>query len=137
MMTETRNMLKTTKLSGFIIYEKDELIFAASRDKTANHNPDDLIVLSPKHLITKMILRSIHEISHRGVSHGVARSRIFYWIPQAAKLLKSIKNNCAKCKLLDAKALTQLMSPIPEMRLKVSPVWHHTSLRAPHSTLHW
>ena len=128
MMTETRTMLKSTKLPGFIIYEKDGLVFAASRDKTANHNPDDLIVLSPKHPVTKMILRSIHEISHRGVSHDLARSRIFYWIPQATKLLKSIKNNCAKCKLLNAKALTQLMSPIPEMRLKASACWHHTML---------
>ena len=128
MMPATREMLKTTKLSGFLIHEKDGLILATTRNKNENLNPDDLVILSPKHPITKMILQTIHNINHRGVQYCVARSRIFYWIPQASKLMKSIKNNCYTCKLQDAAALTQLMAPLPQFRLKASPCWFYTML---------
>ena len=128
MMTETKEMLKTTKLSGFLVHEKDGLVYASTRNKQENHNPDDLIVLSPGHPITKMILRSFHNINHRGVLHGVARSRIFFWIPQASKIMKAIKTSCQQCKLNDAQAMTQLMAPIPEKRLKASPCWHFSMI---------
>ena len=128
MMPATKEMLKTTKLSGFLIHEKDGLILATTRNKMENLNPEDLIILSPKHPITKMILKTIHDINHRGVQYCVARSRIFYWIPHASKLMKSIKNNCYKCKLQNAEAMTQLMAPLPEKRLKASPCWHYCML---------
>ena len=121
-------MLKTTKLSGFLIHEKDGLILATTRNKNENLNPEDLVILSPKHPITKMILQTFHNINHRGVQYCVARSRIFYWIPQASKLMKSIKNSCYTCKMQNAEALTQLMAPLPQYRLKASPCWQWTML---------
>ena len=128
MMPETRKMLKTTKLTGFLVFEKDGLFFASTRTKQENLNPEALIVLSPHHPVTRKILRSIHEISHRGVQHTVARSRVFYWIPQASKLVRSITNNCFRCRLKDAEAMRQLMAPLPAFRLKSSPVWHFSML---------
>ena len=62
MMPETKVMLKTTKLSGFLIHEKDGIIFATTRTKSQNYNAEDLPILSPKHKLTRLILRSIHEI---------------------------------------------------------------------------
>ena len=128
MMKDTREMLKTTKLPGLLIHEKDGLVLARTRNRTENQNPEDLIVLSPKSPLTKLILKTFHDINHRGIQHCVARSRIFYWIPQAAKLMKSIQNSCYQCKLQNTEALTQLMSPLPEKRLKSSPVWHFSML---------
>ena len=128
MMKDTKEMLKTTKLPGLLIHEKDGLVLARTRNRTENQNPEDLIVLSPKSLLTKLILKTFHDINHRGIQHCVARSRIFYWIPQAAKLMKSIQNSCYQCKLQNTEALTQLMSPLPEKRLKSSPVWHFSML---------
>ena len=128
MMKDTKTMMKTSKLPGLLIHEKDGLILARTRNKVENQNPEDLIVLSPKSHLTKLILKSFHDVNHRGVHHCVARSRIFYWIPQAAKLMKSIKNGCYECKLQDTEALSQLMSPLPELRLKSSPVWHFSML---------
>ena len=126
MMTETKEMLKKTKLDGLLVYEKDGLMFATTRNKQENQNPDDLVILSPKHPITNKILYSFHNINHRGVQHCVARSRIFYWIPQAAKLMKRIKNSCYTCRIRDAEAMKQLMAPLPRIRLKPSPVWYYS-----------
>ena len=111
-----------------MIFEQDGIVYAATRVKHENWNPDKLIVLSPKHPLTTLILRSLHEVDHRGVMHTVARSRIFYWIPQAAKLLRKIKKNCFKCRLKDAEAMKQLMAPLPALRLKSSPVWNFSML---------
>ena len=128
MMKETKEMLKTTKLSGLLIFEKEGLTYATTRNKQESWNPDEIIVLSPKHPLTRLILRSMHEVDHRGVMHTVAKSRIFYWIPQAGKLLRKIKKNCYKCRLKDAEAMKQLMAPLPAFRLKSSPVWHFSMI---------
>ena len=128
MMNETRKMLLKTKLPGLMIFEEDEIIYATTRVKQESWNPDKLIILSPKHPLTAMILRSLHEVDHRGVMHTVARSRIFYWIPQAAKLLRKIKKNCFSCRIKDAEAMKQLMAPLPAFRLKSSPVWNFSML---------
>ena len=128
MMKETREMLKTTKLPGLLIFEKHGIIYATTRAQQENWNPVNLIVLSPKHPVTRLILRSMHEIDHRGVMHTVARSRIFYWIPQAAKIVRKVKANCFQCRLNDAQAMKQLMAPLPALRLKASPVWYYSML---------
>ena len=127
-MQSTREMLQKTRLSGFIIHEKGGIIYATTRNKQENLNPEDLVILSPSHPVTKKILFSFHNVSHRGVHHSVARSRIFYWIPQATKITKSIKNSCFTCRKKDAEAMQQIMAPLPDIRLKCSPVWHHSML---------
>ena len=128
MMDETKNMMKTNKLSNFIVYEKDGIIYATTRSQQENLNPQDLIVLSPSHPITKKILTSYHNINHKGVQTVVARSRIFYWIPQASKIVSSIKNKCFSCRLFNSEAMQQLMSPVPSYRTKPAPVWNHSML---------
>ena len=124
----TKEMLKKTKLSGFLIFEKEGLVFAKTRNKQENLNPEDIVILSPNHRLSRMILNSYHNIQHKGVKHTVARSRIFYWIPQASKIVTSLKNNCFKCRLLNAEANKQLMAPLPAFRLKSSPVWHYSMI---------
>merc|ERR1711954_526128 len=87
-----------------MIFDSNGIVYATTRVKQESWNPESLIVLSPKHPLTSLILRSVHEVSHRGVMYTVSRSRIFYWIPQAAKLLRKIKKNCFKCRIKDAEA---------------------------------
>ena len=128
MMPETKKMLEKTKLTNFIIHEKDGLVMATTRNKQESQNPEDLVVLSPKHPLTEKILYSFHNVNHRGVQYGVARSRIYFWIPQASKMMKKIKKDCFTCRLRDAEAMQQLMAPLPSFRLKPSPVWHYSML---------
>ena len=128
MMKETEEMLKVTKLSGFLILKKEGMMFATTRTKQENYNPDGLIILSPNHPITKKILLDFHEIGHKGIQHSVARSRIYYWIPQATKIMKAIKEKCFQCRKQDARAMEQLMAPLPDFRLKPSPVWDYSMI---------
>merc|ERR1719369_2478809 len=114
MMPMTREMIKKRKLSALLLNTAyDGLVYVVSRTQNNSYNEDKLVLLSPEHPYTRLILKSFHDINHRGVNHTVARSRLWYWIPQAAKIVRSIKNSCHKCRLLEAKALQQMMSPIP------------------------
>jgi len=79
-------MIKTTKLAGLLIFEKEGIMYAATRTKQENLNADAIVVLSPKHPVTRLILRSLHEINHRGVQYTVARSRLFTGYHKQAKL---------------------------------------------------
>ena len=129
MMMMTKAMLKKTKISGFIIKTlEDGIVYAMTRQTNENYNADKLIILSPKHPATNLILRDIHNEDHRGVKHTVARSRLKYWIPQCAKLVKKIKDNCFACRLKDAVAVRQLMAPMPSFRTKSAPVWNHSMI---------
>ena len=98
------------------------------RARNCSHNPDKLVLLSPKHPYTKLILKSFHDINHRGVAYTVARSRLRYWIPQATKIMKGIKKNCVQCRLLSAKAMEQIMSPLPALRTKPAPAWFYSMI---------
>jgi hypothetical protein len=71
MMKETKEMLKKTKLPGLMVFESDGITYVTTRSRQENWNPDKLVVLSPKHPLTKLILRSMHKVNHRGVAHTV------------------------------------------------------------------
>ena len=129
MMPMTQKMWKDKGMPGLMATtDKDGMVYVMSRVQNNSYYPDKLILLSPDHPCTKLILKSFHDVSHRGVASVVARSRIWYWIPQAAKLVKSIKNKCIRCKLLEAEAMKQMMAPIPDIRLKPTPVWFYTMI---------
>ena len=128
LMSETKKMMTKTKLPGFIVVEMNGIVYATTRQLNENYNPDRLIILSPRHPVTKLILRGIHEEDHRGVQHTVARSRLKFWIPQCSKVVRRIKDSCFKCKLKDAVAIRQLMSPMPNFRMKSAPVWNHSMI---------
>ena len=129
MMPMTQKMLKEKRMPGLMtITDKDGMVYVMSRVENNSYNPDKMILLSPDHPCTKLILKSFHDISHKGVASVVARSRIWYWIPQAAKLVKSIKNKCFRCKLLEAEAMKQMMAPLPNIRLRPTPVWYYTMI---------
>ena len=127
MMPTTKKMLKDKNL-GLMTTEEDGMVYVVSRIRNNSYNPDKMILLSPDHPCTRLILKSFHDVSHRGVASVVARSRIWYWIPQAAKIVKSIKRNCFQCRLLEAKAMKQMMAPLPDIRLKPTPVWFYTMI---------
>lgn len=122
-------MLKKKKFSDLMVTtNKSGLTCVVSRAQNNSYNPDQLVLLNPDHPWTRMILKSLHEINHRSVSYIVARSRIWYWIPQASKIVKSIKSKCFECRILAANHLEQLMSPLPALRLKPSPTWNHSMI---------
>ena len=96
-MPMTKMMLKEMKFSNMMVITGDVgFIYVVHRAQKYSHNPDKLVLLSPKHPYTKLVLKSFHDINHRGVAYTVARSRLRYWIPQATKIMKGIKKNCVQ-----------------------------------------
>ena len=79
MMPMTKKMLKEKKNLGLMTTEEDGMIYIVSRIKNNSYNPDKMILLSPDHPCTKLILKSFHDVSCLGVS-GVLM--LWYWIPQ-------------------------------------------------------
>ena len=128
MMKMTKQMMTTTKLPSFNVETIDGIIYAMTRTTTENYNPDKLMILSPRHPVTRLILREIHEVDHKGVQHTVARSRLKYWIPRCGQIVRKIKANCFTCRLKDAVAIRQQMAPMPSFRTKSSPVWNNSMI---------
>ena len=89
MMDSTHEMLKKKKFSDLMVVTgSDGIVYVMSRAQNNNHNPDKLVLLNPDHPCTRLILKLFHDSTHRSVAFTVARSRIWYWIPQATKIIK-------------------------------------------------
>ena len=59
MMPMTKMMLKEMKFSDMMIITGDDgLIYVVHRAQNYSHNPDKLVLLSPKHPYTKLIATS-------------------------------------------------------------------------------
>ena len=63
----------------------------------------------------------MHYKDHAGIETTLAKLQSKFWVPQARKLIKSVKSKCVKCRILDKKCLDQRMGNLPEERLKPSP----------------
>ena len=126
-ISETEKMLKDRPIKGFIqTKDSNGLIRVQTRITHGKQNENSLIVVSPALTTATQILFSYHCITHSGVFTTVSKSRVCYWIPQAAKLARKIIQSCTKCRLLDAERLSQLMAPLPPFRTKASPPWFFT-----------
>ena len=71
MMPTTRKMLKDKNL-GLMTTEEDGMVYVVSRIRNNSYNPDKMILLSPDHPCTRLILKSFHDVSHCGVTSVVA-----------------------------------------------------------------
>ena len=88
---------------------------------------DPQVLLPTAHWGTRLFMRYAHaECGHRGRDSTVSRFRLKFWTPQAAKLAKSVKQQCQLCKLRDHKLLSQHMGVMPLERVKLSPAWCRT-----------
>ena len=91
-------------------------------------NQDSYILLTPSHTFTKLYIQHLHDKDHAGIESTLARLQSRFWVPRARKVIKFIKSQCIKCRILDKKCLDQCMGPLPEERLKPSPPFFRTSL---------
>ncbi|XP_013384966.1 uncharacterized protein LOC106154941 [Lingula anatina] len=95
--------------------------------RIAHQNPltpenKPLILLPRKHPLTKLFMNDAHaNCGHKGRDVTVAKFRSRFWTSHAAKLSKSICDNCQLCKLLKTKYVDQKMGPMPPARLMPSP----------------
>ena len=92
------------------------------------YDVEELTILDPKHPYTKLVLKECHERDHGGDDRTVWKSREKYWIPQARREVRKIRNNCYRCRLLNKIKSEQIMSPLPSQRVLPTPAWTYTSI---------
>ena len=92
------------------------------------YDVEELTILDPKHPYTRLVLKDCHDSDHGGDDRAVWKSRNKFWIPQARKIVKTIRSQCYRCKLLAKRNAGQLMAPLPADRVLPTPVWTHTSI---------
>ena len=93
-----------------------------------NYNQNAYILLPGNHLLTKLIVTSIHDTCHAGIETLLAKIQIKFWIPKVRNLLKSIQAKCVTCRKIRKEAVGQIMGQLPEERLKPSPAFANTAL---------
>ena len=92
------------------------------------YDVEELPILDPKHPYTRLVLKDYHELDHSGDDRTVWKSRVKFWIPQARRIVRNIRKECYRCKLLTKKNVQQLMAPLPDTRVLPTPVWTNTSI---------
>ena len=92
------------------------------------YDVEELTILDPSHPYTRLVLKDVHNQDHSGDDRVVWKSRNKFWIPSARRIVKSIRKDCYKCRLLNKKNAQQLMAPLPDTRVLPTPAWTFTSL---------
>ena len=76
-------------------------------------------ILPKAHHLSLLILRHYHTYNcHAGREQTLAQSRRKFWIIAGQNLAKRIVRDCLKCRRFNSKTITQVMAPLPEVRLE-------------------
>ena len=104
-------------------FSKEGILYVGSRIAswmTNNYNNEAFILLPTKHRLTDLCVKDGHDRDHGGVESTMCKLQAKFWIPQARKLIRSIKSRCVICRKLEKKIIGQSMGPVPEERLKLT-----------------
>ena len=86
-------------------------------------------MLLPRHCeYTQLYCTTVHNECHTGIEDTIVKVRKRMWVPKIRSLIKNIKKNCIRCRFLEKRLLTQIMSPLPVERLNPSPAFHHSAV---------
>ncbi|XP_064627878.1 uncharacterized protein LOC135487738 [Lineus longissimus] len=79
------------------------------------------VILPRKSWVTTLIIRFHHEQANHaaGVNHILASLSAKYWIPAGREAIREFEKSCYECRRRKAKAATQLMAPLPRVRLRL------------------
>ena len=100
----------------------NQLIRVGGRISRANlpHKNKHQIILSPKHSISSLIVKHIHDINlHVGREHTLSLVRESYWITSATCLTRKVLHDCLYCKRQRIKPHAPYMSDLPKERLAI------------------
>ena len=80
------------------------------------------IILPRKNWVTKLIVKFFHEKDHHagGTNQTLAAISSRFWIISAREEIREWENECNWCKRRKARACSQIMAPLPSIRLAMS-----------------
>ena len=92
-------------------------------------NRQKFVLLPKDHHISWLIARYMHERGgHLGLAASMSKVRSEYWIAGLRTMMKKIIRECRTCKEKLKQRLGQVMSPLPESRLKESPAFYSSGI---------
>ena len=96
------------------------LLVVGGRIRRAELKPEikHPIILSKESLLSSAILHEYHSKAHLGIDWVLTQVRERFHIPGARGMLRNIRSKCTFCKKQFDKPQAQLMSDLPEERLK-------------------
>ncbi|XP_065356235.1 uncharacterized protein LOC135950632 [Calliphora vicina] len=116
-------ILKMAQIENFLMimlqYKAVDPILKVVPYATSACGPQrDLIILSGKHHVTKLIImdyhRAYHHLNHETVLNEI---RQIYFIVKLRAVYKSVRRNCQQCKIDNAKPISPQMAYLPPARL--------------------
>ena len=80
------------------------------------------IILPRTSWVTKLIVKQYHVDGYHstGTNHTLAALSSKYWIISAREVIREVEKDCVVCRRRKAKLATQVMAPLPNVRLKMS-----------------
>ena len=105
------------------VLDEDGILRSDSRLKYAEFLPYNVrypIILQRKHWITKLIIKHYHEKGFHvaGTNQTLADLSSKYWIVSGREAIREWENQCMECRRRKGKPVSQIMSPLPEIRLR-------------------
>jgi len=95
----------------------------------ATWNRQKFVLLPKNHPISNLIAKYLHDKGgHLGVTASIAKVRYQYWIIGIHQIMRSIISQCVHCRKKLKQMCEQIMSPLPEERLKPSPPFTNTCI---------
>ena len=87
-----------------------------------SHDARFLIILLPKHQVTKLIVKYFHEEGNHasGTNQTLAVLSTRFWIVSGCEEIREWEKECNECRRRRAKAAKQIMAPLPQIRLWLS-----------------
>ena len=119
-----RQIQKSSKLLSLNpIVDSGGLLRSNSRLKYAEFMSYDSrypIILPRDSQTTRLIVKSVHERSgHCGTNHTLSDLSTRYWVIHAREVIREVESNCAECRRRKAQPTTQIMAPLPNIRLNM------------------
>lgn len=101
--------------------DEDKIIRCDSRIIQAECIPYDTkfpIILPRSHPTTKLIVSYYHKLAdHQGTNLTLSKLSARYWVIAAREEIRECEQGCYECRRRKAKAMTQIMAPLPPRRV--------------------
>ena len=115
-------MARDSRLKNLTPVIRDGVLHVDSRLSQRDGLPSNVtspIILDNRHPYSRLLLAHHHaRVGHNGQERMANEIRQKYWILNLRSSVRSIWNNCIKCKIRRARPVAPLMAPLPAVRLE-------------------
>ncbi|XP_070535141.1 uncharacterized protein [Ptychodera flava] len=104
--------------------DEDGLMRCDGRLRYADYLPYDVrypVILPRRNWVTKLIVKHYHEQGKHvaGTNHTLSALSTRFWIIAGREEIRQWEKECANCRRQKAKSASQVMAPLPNIRLKM------------------